>query len=151
MAIRKWVSLPSAWIDGQGLKNFQWKDGGSDNIAALMALIVIAHRADQETGMTKATYDQLCAATGVSRAKLSRGLSLLEKRSIVRRWQDGRSSFQLTGYNLNGGWCKLPAKPRSNTGSVVEAFRHFRLRSKAELNALKLYLLFAARRGRIPT
>jgi hypothetical protein len=83
----------------------------------------------------------------MSRAKLSKGLSLLERRGIVKRWQDGRSSFQLVGYDLSGGWCKLPAKPLY-VGPVVEAFRHFHFRSKAELNALKLYLLFAARRGR---
>lgn len=147
MANRKWVSLPSIWIEERGLKKFQWKNGGSDNTAALMALIVIAHHANPETGMAKVTYDELCIATDISRAKLSRGLSLLEERGIIKRWQNGRSSFQLVGYDLNGGWCKLPAK-LLYAGEVVEAFRHFRLRSKAELNALKLYLLFAARRGR---
>lgn len=147
MALRKWVNLPSVWIEEHGLKKFKWKDGASDNTAALMALIVIAHHADQETGLTRITYDDLCAATDMSRAKLSKGLSLLERRGIVKRWQDGRSSFQLLGYDLSGGWCKLPARPLY-VGPVLEAFRHFHLRSKAELNALKLYLLFAARRGR---
>ncbi|MCF3972100.1 hypothetical protein [Paracoccus salsus] len=147
MAIQKWVPLPSTWIEEHGLKKFQWKYGGSDNTAALMALVVIAHYVDSETGLAKITYDQLCTATDVSRAKLSRGLSILEKRGIVRRWQNGRSSFELVGYDLTSGWCKLPAKPLY-VGPVVEAFRYFRLRSKAELNAIKLYLLFAARRGR---
>lgn len=147
MAIRKWVNLPSTWIEEQGLKKFRWMDGGSDNTAALMALVVIAHHADRESGVTKMTYDQLCVATHISRAKLAKGLSLLEKHGIIKRWKNGRSSFELIGYDLSGGWCKLPAKPLY-VGPVVEAFRHFRLRSKAELNALKLYLLFAARRGR---
>ena len=147
MAIQKWVHLPSAWIEEHGLKKFQWKEGGSDNTVALMALVVIAHHADQETGLAKLTYDELCRTTDVSRAKLSKGLGLLEKRGIIKRWQNGRSSFQLVGYDVSSGWCKLPAKPLY-VGPVLEAFRHFHLRSKAELNALKLYLLFAARRGR---
>lgn len=147
MAMPKWVHLPSAWIEEGGLKAFQWKDGGAANTAALMALVGIAHRADQETGLGRATYDDLCTAIDISRAKLSEGLSLLEERGIIKRWQNGRSSFQLTCYDLAGGWCKLPAKPLYS-GKVIEAFRHFRLRNRAELNAMRLYLLFAARRGR---
>lgn len=143
----QWVRLPSAWIEENGLAAFQWKDGGSDNTAALMALMAIAHRADQETGLARVTYDELCTAIDISRAKLSKGLNLLEGRDIIERWQDGRSSFQLNGYDPTKGWCKLPAKSLYS-GSVIEAFRHLRLRNKVELNAIRLYLLFAARRGR---
>lgn len=145
--MQKWVHLPSGWIENEGLKAFQWKVGGSDNTAALMALIAIAHRADQATGLARVTFDDLCTAIDISRAKLSKGLSLLESRKIVERWQNGRSWFRLAGYNPTGGWCKLPAAPLY-TGPVIEAFRHFRLRNKVELNAIRLYLLFAARRGR---
>ena len=146
--MRKWVKLPSRWIENGGLKKFLWKNGGSDNTAALMALIVIAHHADEDTGMAKMTYDDLCKATDISRAKLSKGLCLLEDRGIIKRWQNGRSSFQLVGFDPKRGWCKLPAS-RLYEEKVVEAFRHFYLRSKTELNALKLYLLFAARRDRL--
>ena len=145
--MQKWVRLPSAWIEEHGLKEFQWKDGGSDNTAALLALLAIAHRADQDTGLAKVTYDQICAATDISRAKLSNGLSLLEKRGIIERWPDGRSSILLVGYDMTCGWCKLPAKSLY-VGPTVDAFQYFLLRNRAELNALKLYLLFAARRGR---
>ena len=148
MALPKWVHLPSAWVDGGGLKQFRWKSvEGSDNTAALLALIVIAHHADQETGIAVLTYDQLCTAAGISRAKLSKGLAILQVRSIVERGASGRSSFQLVGYDLSSGWSKFPAKSLY-VGPVVDAFRQFRLRSATELNALKLYLLFAARRGR---
>jgi len=147
MAMKTWVHLPSSWIELGGLKNFQWKDGGSDNTAGLMALIAIAHKADQETGRAQVTYNELCTAIDISRAKLSKGLGLLEQRTIIGRWQGGRSSFQLIGYDRAGGWCKLPAKPLY-IGPVIEAFRHFRLRNMVELNAIRLYLLFAARRGR---
>lgn len=147
MAMQKWVRLPSEWIEEHGLKEFQWKNGGSDNTAALLALLAIAHRADQETGIAKVTYDQICAATDISRAKLSNGLSLLQRRGIIERWTDGRSSILLVDYDMKQGWCKLPAKSLY-VGPTVEAFQHFLLRNRAELNALKLYLLFAARRGR---
>lgn len=147
MAMQKWIHLPSAWIEDGGLKKFRWNAGGSDNSAALMALIAIAHRADQGNGFARLTYDELCLATDISRAKLSKGLRLLEERSIIDRWQGGRSSFQLVGYDLSAGWCKLPAKSLYN-GPAIDAFRYFRLRNKTELNALRLYLLFAARRGR---
>lgn len=145
--MQKWVRLPSGWIEDGGLKAFQWSEGGSDNTAALMALVAIAHCADQATGLARLTYDDLCAATDISRAKLAKGLALLEDRKIVGRWQDGRSWFRLAGYDLTRGWCMLPASPLY-TGQVIEAFRHFRLRNKAELNAIRLYLLFASRRGR---
>ena len=147
MEMKAWVHLPSTWVQRYGLKEFSWRDGGSDNTAALMALIAIAHRADQETGSAHLTYDNLCCAVGISRAKLSRGLQLLEERKIVSRNLNGRSSFQLSDYSLSSGWCKLPAKLMYR-GEIIEAFRHFTLRQRAELNALKLYLLFAARRGR---
>lgn len=145
--MQKWVRLPSGWIEGGGLKAFQWSEGGSDNTAALMALVAIAHRVDQATGLARLTYDDLCAATDISRAKLAKGLALLENRKIVGRWQDGRSWFRLAGYDPTGGWCMLPAAPLY-AGQVIEAFRHFRLRNKVELNAIRLYLLFASRRGR---
>ncbi len=121
--MRKWVKLPSRWIENGGLKKFLWKNGGSDNTAALMALIVIAHHADEDTGMAKMTYDDLCKATDISRAKLSKGLCLLEDRGIIKRWQNGRSSFQLVGFDPKRGWCKLPAS-RLYEEKVVEAFRH---------------------------
>jgi len=35
--MRKWVKLPSRWIENGGLKKFLWKNGGSDNTAAPMA------------------------------------------------------------------------------------------------------------------
>ena len=147
MAMQKWVRLPSSWIDDGGLKDFTWKNGGSDNVSALMTLIAIAHRADQQTGIARLTYEDICDATEISRAKISRGLSILEELEIIDRWSQGRSTFELVDFNPAEGWCMLPAGTLYS-GKVIEAFRHFHLRNKVELNALRLYLLFAARRGR---
>jgi hypothetical protein len=51
--MRVWVPMPTRWIRSKGLRRSPWKrEGrGSDNIAALMALIAIAHAVDDVTGI----------------------------------------------------------------------------------------------------
>ncbi|WP_187969965.1 hypothetical protein [Aquibium microcysteis] len=148
MTLPKWVRLPSQWIEESGLKEFRWGAGiGSNNLAALMTLAVIAHHSDAETGLARITYDALEKATSLSRSKVAGGLAVLADRGIITRMPEGRSSYALNGFDRAGGWCMLPAK-RLYSGGRVEAFKDFRLRSATELNALKLYFLFAARRGR---
>ncbi len=147
MALQRWVKLPSAWIESGGLQKLRWKQGGSDNTAALMALMVIAHHADRETGLAKVTYDGLCMATSLSRSKLSGGLNVLEKLQVIERTPEGRSTYQLAGFNPSSGWAMLPAKHLYTHNRII-AFDDFKLRSPTELNALKLYFLFVARRGR---
>jgi hypothetical protein len=82
----------------------------------------------------------------LSRAKVSAGLSILEALAVIIRSPEGRSSYQLTRFGLTDGWCKFPAKRLYSFGRII-AFHDFTLRKQAELNALKLYYLFAARRG----
>ena len=147
--IDEWVRLPSRWINDKGLGYFSWKAGGegSAHTAALMALTAIAHGAIPETGLTRGTYDELCAATGLSRAKLSNGLDVLREFEIVGRGpESGRSTYQLLGYNFNRGWAKLPKKSMYSHGRIT-AFADFQLRKPIELEALKLFFLFVARRG----
>lgn len=149
MALRDWVRLPSKWIEEGGLRPLRWGSAetpGADNTAALMVLAVIAHHAEDESGEAKLTYDQLCLITGLSRAKVAGGLNILEKIKVISRAPNGRSTFQLTDYDRGGGWCKLPAKKLYVSGRIV-AFDDFKLRTVSELHALKLYFLFAARRG----
>jgi len=149
MAFRDWVRLPSRWIEEGGLRQLRWgnpKRPGADIVAALMVLVPIAHNADDQTGLAKCTYDDLCNATGLSRAKLSAGLKVLETINVIEREPEGRSTFKLVNYDPAGGWCKLPAKRLYSGGSII-AFENFNLRNTTELHALKLYFLFAARRG----
>lgn len=149
MALRDWVRLPTEWIEDHGLEALTWggADGkGSDNTAALMALMAIAHQADDETGVARLTYDDICLATGLSRAKLSNGLDVLEAQEIIIREPSGRSTLGLANYDRRGGWGKLPARRLYSMGRIA-AFTDFHLRSSAELVALKLYFLFVARRG----
>jgi hypothetical protein len=150
MAIKAWVRLPTAWIEAGGLKNLKWErgGGGSNNAAALMALTVISHAADPETGIARATYDDICKWTGLSRAKLSNGLVALTKNGIIAREADSlRSTYKLVGYSTLGGWAMLPAKSMYGFERIM-AFDHFQLRRAAELDALKLFFLLVARRDR---
>lgn len=149
MARLPWVRLPSAWIDAGGLQELRWKGAaGSDNTAALMTLMAIAHHADRDTGLAKVTYDTLCMAAGLSRSKLANGIAVLEGIGVIAREPVGRSSYQLVGFDRSRDWAMLPVKALYNAQGQIAAFTDFTLRNAAELNALKLYFLFVARRGR---
>lgn len=143
-----WTKLPSHWIEAGGLKEFRWLSGsGADNTAALMALTVICHHIDSDTGRAQLTYNALCEKCHLSRAKLSNGLSILANHLIIDRHVGGRSNYGLIKYNSAEGWAKFPARGLYQN-DVVTAFTEFRLRLRAELDALKLYFLFASRRDR---
>jgi hypothetical protein len=147
MRMRDWVRLPSRWIEDGGLQDLQWtksEASGSDNAAALMVLAPIAHVAD-DNGVATCTYDRLTLATGLSRAKVANGLSVLANLGVIDRKPAGRSTIQLTNYG-DRSWSKLPARMLYSSDRIV-AFQHFTLRSMAELHALKLYYLFARRRS----
>jgi hypothetical protein len=120
---------------------------GFRHAAALMALTVIAHHANTEGGIARLKYDELCTMTGLSRAKLSNGLNVLERIRVVERTPQGRSTYKLTNFDPRGGWAMLPAKCMYSSGRIA-AFDDFRLRNVTELNALKLFFLFVQQRGR---
>jgi DNA-binding transcriptional ArsR family regulator len=144
------VRLPVAWIAADGLKEFKWANGGpgADQIAALMTLVAVAHCVDQETGRARLTYDELTTRTTLSRSKVSRGLTVLEDRKLITRRTDGRrSDVGLTNYNRDLGWAKLPVKSMY-AGARIRAFDEFTLRRVVELDAMKLFFLFAERRDR---
>lgn len=146
MNMMEWVRLPTDWIRAEKLKQLCWKAGeGSDNLAGLMLLVAIAHHTEQDTGVTRLSYDQIEEATGISRAKIAAGLSVLEKNEILER-NIGRSVHRLANYDKNRGWGKLPAKGLY-IGKRIDAFDEFNLRKKVELDAMKIYLLFVAMRS----
>lgn len=145
--LKAWVKLPTWWIEERKLRDLRWANGrGADSAAALILLIVIAHWANDTTGIARRTYDQFESASGLSRAIISRGLSVLDGLGIIQREPEGQSTYGIIGYAPTG-WAKLPAL-RLYDGLQLGAFGTFHLRRPAELNALKLYLLLAARRGR---
>lgn len=144
--MRQWVKLPSRWIEEGGLANFEWgREGGSSQTAALMVLLAIAHHTSLEDGTARLTYDTLQWATHLSRTKIADGLDILADRDLLVRAPAGRSTFQLANYNPKRGWSMIPAK-KLYTSQGIAAFSDFSLRKKTELDALKAYLSFAARR-----
>jgi DNA-binding transcriptional ArsR family regulator len=146
--LQPFVKLPNQWIETKGLREFRWARGeGANNSAALMGLMVISHHVDDEKGIARLTYDELCDMTTLSRAKLSSGLNILAERKIIEREPDGRSSYKVVGYDPKSGYALFPAKGLYHNGTIT-AFSEFRLRLPAELEALKLYFLFASRRSR---
>lgn len=147
MANRPWMRLPSGWINHAGLRQLSWRHGGggSDNTAALMTLTVIAHEVEDETGVARVTYDRICNLTGLSRAKLANGLNILKEIGVINSDSgEARSTYTLTNYN-EGAWGKFPVKSMYSAGRII-AFDEFRLRRVVELDALKLFFLFIARR-----
>ncbi|MGE6786698.1 hypothetical protein ACQKGL_29735 [Ensifer adhaerens] len=146
--MKDWVKLPTAWINAGGLKDFGWKRGeGANHAAALMCLMVIAHHADPDSGESKVTYYTLERATGLSRAKISSGLNVLEVHGIVeRRVEKRRSTYKLVGM-ARSGWGAFPARRMYSASGELVFLRDFSLRKATELNALKLLFLFVARRG----
>ena len=145
---KSWIKLPSRWIEAGGLKDFRWARGeGSDNLAGLMGLTVISHHIDAESGVARLTYDALCIKSTLSRAKLSSGLGILVERGLIEREPEGRSTYRLANYDPEVGWVKFPAAGLYRHGTIM-AFNDFHLRLPAELDALKLYFLFASRRDR---
>ena len=150
MSMRKWVKLPSKWIEDGGLRRFKWSAGsqgaGASETASLMVLLAIAHRTDLGTGIARLTYSDLVAATGLSRTKIADGLDLLAARNVILRTPKGRSSFALTNYGEGHRWAAIPAQPLYDRSGAVMAFEDFHLRKAAELDALKIYLSLAARR-----
>ncbi|MDF3351944.1 hypothetical protein HKX17_17745 [Sulfitobacter sp. KE34] len=143
--MKSWVKLPTGWIDTGGLKSFRWKRGeGSANVAGLMLLAVIAHHADDEHGVVQITYDSFQAATGLSRAKISDGLSALVDRGLVERLA-AQSAYRIVEFDPSRGWGKLPARGLYRH-ERIPAFHELRLRRVAELDALKLYYGVVARR-----
>ena len=144
MALPIWVRLPTQWIEAGGLKQYSWATTGVEGLAALMCLWVVAHHADQETGMARLTYDDFHTATGLSRTTISGGLGILEERNVERL---GQSIYKLRDFEPNR-FGMIPAKRLYNAKGEVIFFKELSRRKAVELNAMRFYLLMVARRDR---
>jgi DNA-binding Lrp family transcriptional regulator len=154
----EFVKMPSDWIrHGEpGLRKLCW--GGQDNagkVAALMLYIAIAHNANREAtreyeapGFAKLSYSDFRDITGLSRAKISRGLRNLEELGIIDTDKTNKTSiYKIAGYNPAKGWAKLPYQHLYQK-KEIKFFHSLHLRQKVELNALKMYLLVVAFRDK---
>lgn len=145
MQKKPWIKLPTEWIRRYGLKDIKWgKEGGSSATAGLMILVALLHRVEgEDTGVARATYDALCEATGLSRTKVADGLRYLEMKQFITREPNKNSIYKVCLYPFTGGWAKFPCKGLYD-GEKIKCFQDFKLRSRAELDALKLYFVIMA-------
>lgn len=155
--MKQWVKMPSDWIkadDGKILRSLKWQgEEKSDQIAALMLyLIFVQHANDEITiefddiGCCSITYDVLVTLCGLSKAKISGGIQILKRLDLISILRKGNKNiYKVESYGEYSGWAKLPAKSLYNKSmSEISVFQDFKLRSKTELNALKIYLLILA-------
>lgn len=159
--MKDWVKMPSRWLiypDGQSpLTHLKWSgDQKSDRIAALMIYIVLVQHANDsitaefsELGLCRLTYERLSNITGLSKAKISGGIQVLKELDIVAVLLSGRSNiYKVVDFGHHNGWAKLPCKGMySKDLQRIPVFHEFKLRSKVELNALKLYLVILSLRS----
>lgn len=162
--------MPSAWLrplngeDGAGeesvvypLKSLVWRKDGSSSMAALMILIALSIRLNESLKGRKfelaaprpttvaVTYDELQRMTGFARATVSGGVEQLVMLGAISRVKIGRTNhYDITGLNTKGGWCQIPqTKLLQGDGSLsIKKLE----RKRVTLYALKLYVLFMARR-----
>lgn len=153
----EWVKIPSErFLDeaNSPLLGMKWSgDAKSDYIATLMLYIVLVHHANDkqslangQLGDTQISYDKLTELLGISRTKVSNGIRVLESLSLIKVSTNKRPNiFTIVGLVDGSRWGKLPAKGLYNKQlSIIKVFESFRLRSKVELNALKIYLVIVA-------
>lgn len=157
-APRPWVPMPSNWIRvDKGLKDFNWSAGEGQRSAAIaglqlyIAFCFFAERTESDganEALAELSYAALGDLTGMSRALIARGIRKLCDEDLIEVRQDGRKNlYVLKGYDPQRGWCKLPARPLVDAQvRKILPFQHLTRRSKFELYALKMFLLFAAHR-----
>jgi hypothetical protein len=153
-----WAKIPTSWIIREAkLSLLMWRKEKSNATAALILLIALAIRFNQSnTGRTvgrgrrrtsfRESYDKMQSFTGLSRAKISAGLRLLDEMNIVTISRAKRmNQYTLRGITEDGKWAQVPQTHLLNSGTLL--FSKFQLRHRNELNALKLYLLLIAYRN----
>ncbi|HEX7645305.1 MAG TPA: helix-turn-helix domain-containing protein [Burkholderiaceae bacterium] len=92
--------------------------------------------------VVRLTYTELASLTGLSRERIAAGLKKLVDKKIV--WRLGGSGlYGLSGFKSGVRWAKLPGSALTTPGGTsFTPFTHFTLRSRQELNALKLHLYY---------
>lgn len=141
-----WIRCPTDWVlHTETLPLFKWGEGGgAAHISALMCLTVIVHESDQTTGIARVNYDKFVTATERSRSSVASGLAVLKEMELIESGST-QSEYVQTTFDPKAGWGKFPWKPlyRDDT---IRWFSQCHLRSRTELDALKLLYLFVALR-----
>lgn len=157
--------MPSQWVlDGRMATEFTWGGQGpacrSAGIAALQLWVCLITQAEEhhvEDGskpilVAELTYTTLMEATGLSKALVSSGLGALKGINLINSETIGRANrYTILEYDGERDWCKLPARalysPFYLSNRRIAPFQVFQKRSVCELDAMKMYLYFAAVRS----
>lgn len=158
--MKEWVKMPSYWVrdkDNLPLPDLKWIGAKkADQIAALMIYIILVQHANdsvtkdkKEIGLCSLTYTDIGDISGLSRAKISGGIKVLVNLQVISEISEGRNNiYKITNYGANSGWAKLPARGLYDKNiEKINAFHQFHLRTKNELNAIKIYLLIVSLRN----
>lgn len=151
--MNNYARIPTSWIRDQKtipLRAFAWQgkeESKSGYIAALMLYIAMNLMVpDKKGAYVKLTYTELSDITSLSRAKVAEGLRLLEQTGLVKIEKKGRSNiYHIFNRDNQSGWGQLPLSLYDD--DQVKPFSQFKLRARAELDGLKLYLLIIAFRS----
>ena len=118
--------------------------------AALMLFVALNFMAstwtDEEgrfVAVAEGSYVDLGEATGLSRKLISAGLRRLVELELITRDGSHQKRRYKVAWPEEHRFFKLPCQAILD-GKAIAPFRHFKLRSKHELHAMKLYLYFAA-------
>lgn len=145
---------------GPGLHHLTWqqhKGAGTAALLVLFALAILSNQAQRKLGRRKdnrvqATYDELMAMANLSRAYVSKGLTLLEEMGAITRAREGnRGVYELVGIDKPGHWCELPQQHLLNGTARMRLLDicNQQIKRATSLHALKLYMvLLAFRNGR---
>lgn len=163
MALLPWVQVPATGLV-EVLKGMSWQRHGkvsaARDVAALMIYVVLLFIRKERSvthvlmgienvtiqHVADITYDGLEHAAGLSRSLIRQGLERLESVGLIQ-FSGSRQKRQYVIPQPPGRWFKLPCRAVM-THEGVAAFKTFTLRSKHELNALKMYLYLANARDR---
>lgn len=152
----RWHRLPTVPVLA-ALPQMIWSRANGEKpaaeTAALMLFVALNFMAstsvdeqDQFHAVAEGTYVDLGEATGLSRALISAGLRRLQTLGLIAP----EGSHQKRRYKIT--WLaehrffKLPCQAITN-GNAIVPFKNFTMRSKHELQAMKLYLYFASIRS----
>jgi hypothetical protein len=150
--------MPAIWLRDGELREFGWSNKatirGSTAIASLQLYVAMLTqpqelwRDDECLLVCEETYNRLGEITGLSRALVAEGVEGLVAADRIVVEKEGRNNrYIFPDFEQGGHWCKLPARALYNGRSrVIEPFQLFHKRSKCELDALKLFLFYAANR-----
>ncbi|ACD14723.1 MULTISPECIES: hypothetical protein [Burkholderiaceae] len=170
MKVKPWSKMPVDWCGDERLKSFTWRTERAAGTAALMLYFVICHLASEakhqlkdlvtrvpadpslspaEDTVAHLTYDDFEVMAGLSRKLVSNGLSVLVEKRMIERLGNARASdYALLG-SSHRQFAKLPGKALvSGGGDSFRPLVQMHLRSRCELDALKLYYYYAFIRDR---